>query len=359
MYNAISASDLTYQSGGLIYTPKQFIGEDSDGDGIPDLVELYGLKPNGEPMNTNPYSRDTDGDGIDDNVELGYIPGVLTSSATIADYVKALKPHSNPAKADTDGDGILDNEDPLKNKYGISHRMNSSYKDNLYSDVDAQIKKDFSWVKQNKNVGFYSTQECIDILYKYDELITNLSNQYLLSKAAIQTILLRELRCLDILDSLADSIVCEQFAYLYMVDVYHNSSLAQQIIMGYPEMPIIYREDSSTGYGQIFASTAIDANNWAVNNGIIGGKIYDYNNWKEREEVWTNLKDNNEYNISMVALILIWGANDKGLHNRYWKYNESEMKIMLTRYNGFGDGAVQYGNECYNCYSIFSQYNAS
>lgn len=119
VYNAISASDLTYQTGGIITSPEQFIGTDSDGDGIPDIVELYGLKPNGEPINTDPNKKDTDGDGIDDNVELGYIGDGLESDVTIADYVRALKVHSDPTKADTDGDGFGDKKDisPLTFEY--------------------------------------------------------------------------------------------------------------------------------------------------------------------------------------------------------------------------------------------------
>ena len=111
VYNAINASDLTYETGGIITSPEKFVGTDSDGDGIPDIVELYGLKPNGEPINTDPNKKDTDGDGIDDNVELGYIGDGLESDVTIADYVRALKVHSDPAKADSDEDGLNDNLD--------------------------------------------------------------------------------------------------------------------------------------------------------------------------------------------------------------------------------------------------------
>lgn len=96
MYNAISASDLTYQSGGIITSPEQFVGTDSDGDGIPDIVELYGLKPNGEPINTDPNKKDTDGDGIDDNIELCYIGSGLTSDVTMAEYVRAIRYNSDP-----------------------------------------------------------------------------------------------------------------------------------------------------------------------------------------------------------------------------------------------------------------------
>ena len=110
-YDAVSASDLTYQSAGIVHIPPQFIGEDSDGDGIPDIVEEYGLKPNGQPIGTDPNKIDTDDDGIDDNDELGYIIGEFTSDFTILDYLRTLKPHSDPTKVDTDGDGLDDKEE--------------------------------------------------------------------------------------------------------------------------------------------------------------------------------------------------------------------------------------------------------
>lgn len=161
VYNAISASDLTYQSGGIITSPEQFVGTDSDGDGIPDLVELYGLKPNGDPIGTSPYLRDTDGDGIDDNVELGYIPGVLTSNATIADYVKALKPHSDPAKADTDGDGLNDKEEI---EVGTNPLLSDTDNDGILDGDDV-----YPLEKMENTYKFWNTV-CINpyITYKYN-----------------------------------------------------------------------------------------------------------------------------------------------------------------------------------------------
>jgi len=118
-YDAINAYELTYESGGFLYTPEQFVGEDSDGDGIPDIVELYGLRPNGQPINTNPYSQDSDGDNIPDNVEFLYIQSVLTSNASISDYISAIKLNTDPSDPDPDRDGFIDGDDlsPLKFEY--------------------------------------------------------------------------------------------------------------------------------------------------------------------------------------------------------------------------------------------------
>ena len=253
---------------------------------------------------------------------------------------------------DSDGDGIYDKDDPLKLLFGFNKKMTTTYKTELYNEIGAQIEKDFNWVMENKNIGYYSTKDCLDILYKYDELITDISNKYLIPKASIQTILLRELRCYDVRDDLADSFVVQQFSYLYLVEKYNESEWYQQLIMGYPSVPIPYREDSSVGYGQIFARTAINALNWYNNS------TYDYDDWHTREYIWNKLRDDNDFNIEMVALILIWGANEKGLNNNYWKYTESEMKQMLSRYNGTNSAANEYGEETYHCYLIFDKYNS-
>ena len=69
--------------------------------------------------------------------------------------------------------------------------------------------------------------------------------------------------------------------------------------------------------------------------------------------IWTKLKDDNEYNIEMISLILMYGVSDRGFGDKYWKYDEAQMKKMLSIYNGDDD----YGAEVYNCYLIFDKYN--
>lgn len=114
VYNAISASNLTYQVGDLVYTPPQFISTDSDGDTIPDFVELYGLKPNGDPIGTDPNLIDSDGDTIPDNVELKYLGEQLTSALTLEQYLAAIYCGSDPANPDMDGYDDANDANPQK-----------------------------------------------------------------------------------------------------------------------------------------------------------------------------------------------------------------------------------------------------
>ena len=109
-YDAVKASDLTIDTGKAITILPQFVGKDSDNDGIPDLVETYGLKPDGTPINSDPNSEDTDGDGLSDNEELGFVPlNAFLQSAE--DYMQHISYRSDPNNQDTDGDGITDDKD--------------------------------------------------------------------------------------------------------------------------------------------------------------------------------------------------------------------------------------------------------
>ena len=109
-YDAVNASDLTIDTGKVITIPPEFMGEHSDEDGIPDIVEIYGLKPDGTRINSDPGLEDTDGDGLSDSEELGFI-ALDEFLQSAEDYMQHISYRSDPNNSDTDGDGFDDAND--------------------------------------------------------------------------------------------------------------------------------------------------------------------------------------------------------------------------------------------------------
>jgi hypothetical protein len=76
---------------------------DSDGDGIPDVVEDADRDCEVDPGETDPHAADSDGDGIPDGDEDLDRDGVHDLDDGEFD----------PRRADTDGDGVLDGDEPV------------------------------------------------------------------------------------------------------------------------------------------------------------------------------------------------------------------------------------------------------
>ena len=84
-----------------------FFGDDTDGDGLADAVEEYGLRDGmGSVYFTDPSTRFTDGDDLTDGEEAGNVMYTQTGpdGETIEYYIML----TDPTGADTDGDGVDD-----------------------------------------------------------------------------------------------------------------------------------------------------------------------------------------------------------------------------------------------------------
>lgn len=121
-------------------------------------------------------------------------------------------------------------------------------------------------------------------------------------KAMIQAILYREIRCYGLDDPISDTLVSEGYAYRHALEEYKKSP---ESYFSPPIPPVGCRLDSSTGPGQIFAGTAIDAYNLEY------GTNYDKKNWKDLELFWNKLQDK-QLNVEMVALVLKRKAYEGG-----------------------------------------------
>lgn len=196
-----------------------------------------------------------------------------------------------------------------------------------------------------------TTSEALSILFSFDSKISSVAYDEGMNKAIIQSTLFRELRWYGIDDPIADEIVVQTYFYRQSCEDYSNLSIAEQILMPAPVPPGVTRNDSSTGLGQIFAKTAIQATNWRY------GTQYDYNDWHTLRDFWYRLRDDDMYNLEMVGMVLAWGASLKGVSVS--ATDEVSIKAIFERYNGSGDKAIIHSESVYEYYLLFLKYNAS
>lgn len=174
-------------------------------------------------------------------------------------------------------------------------------------------------------IGGISTTEAFDAVINMDWLFTDLARVLRLRKALVQAPVLWELRKWNPLDKFADDAVKDGD-----------------------------RDDSSTGWGQIFAWVAIEARNYCMDQGIINGsRLTD----ADKTSVWNRLHDDPSYNISTAAYLTIYNAHQIGVARPGLNTSDADSQDILARYNGTGDGAEKYGRELIGLYQVLEQYN--
>lgn len=243
-----------------------------------------------------------------------------------------------------------------KPTYLEDYYLQEEQKKALISEVSSCVENILNFWQDLKSVR--TPKESAALVYDYDDLITKLSNKYKIRKALIQTVFMWEASAEGADDILKDSMVINYYQYMRDLEYWNNLSLVEQILVPMPTYPTLADSDGSTGYCQIFAKTAIEAHNFAIDKGIITGEKYDYSDWHDVDEVWTKLHYDPEYCISSCALVLIHAASMVGLNDNYYSYSEEDNKKVIARYNGTNDDATAYGKRNYAIYEIFEKYNA-
>ncbi|GAB1643801.1 glycoside hydrolase domain-containing protein [Krasilnikovia sp. MM14-A1259] len=209
----------------------------------------------------------------------------------------------------------------------------AKYRATLLTDVQAYLTSigvpetggegwtaDKDWVTYDA----ITTTQAFDAVMDKDWLFTNLARQLRLRKALIQAPVLWELRKLNALDPIADDAVRHGL-----------------------------KDDSSTGWGQIFAWVAMEARNYCIQQGIINGTPL---NGNDKRTVWDRLQDPN-YNITTAAYLTIYNAHQVGIDRPSLTTGQADAQKLLARYNGTGDGAEQYGRELVGLYNVLENYN--
>jgi hypothetical protein len=199
------------------------------------------------------------------------------------------------------------------------------------------VIKELNIVEYTKNIGYYTSDESINKVFINQDKITTASKKYDVPKEMIQAVLFKEIRMIDFRDDISDCLVDNCYKINRFVSVNHSKDLSSNFISNLTNI-----KGSSTGIGQIFPHTAIKAYNWYFSYTYkVSNNNIDYNDVKQREEIWRALQDD-EININFVALILKYEAT----HNLRIDINnasDDDIKKLFTRYNG----AISYGDEVF------------
>lgn len=146
-------------------------------------------------------------------------------------------------------------------------------KSNLVNDIKNNFEKEKGW---KAKIRKYTVSEAVDIVLKHDLEISGAAKKYKVKKEVIQSILARELICIWTQDAVADTFVTNYYYNRQALEHYMSLSWWKQILFGQPNLLFPEREDSSTGIGQMYAKTSINATNYLKETNI------NYNNWKEK-----------------------------------------------------------------------------
>ena len=216
---------------------------------------------------------------------------------------------------------------------------------------DKHLHEQFGfWAYQTKlAINLYSSDKVYDFLVQYDDIITQSALEFNVPKEYVQAILHRELSYIDARDIVADSFVLQ----------YCNGKLG-------------IRKDSSTGLAQIFASTATDAINFGISQGIVSkadldipsNVSLDKSDAESNKYIWERLLSDPEFNIQAETLNIYASAAEVVGSTEFDTFSKEQIQNVLARYNGHlekGDGSpntnvITYGEQVYELYEAFKKY---
>ncbi|MER7733755.1 glycoside hydrolase domain-containing protein [Streptomyces erythrochromogenes] len=211
----------------------------------------------------------------------------------------------------------------------------TAYRDSMLTDVRQYLTKigvpetgGDGWDKDWATTGGITTTKAFDLVLSADWLFTSLARQLRLRKALIQAPVMWELRKLNPGDVVADMAV--------------RNGL---------------KEDSSTGWGQIFAWVAIEARNYCMQQGIINGTPLTKS--ADLKSVWTNLSTDETYNIRTAGYLTVYNAHQLGIPRPGLNTSAAHTQDLLARYNGpiTDPDAREYGKQLMGLYSVLENYN--
>ncbi|MDI2020248.1 glycoside hydrolase domain-containing protein [Paenarthrobacter nicotinovorans] len=179
----------------------------------------------------------------------------------------------------------------------------------------------------------YTNTQAVETIFRLDAEITAAAKRFNLPKSLVQCPILWEYRKYSQADTIADA----------GVRAYYAGQLG------------LNKDDSSTGLAQIFGRTAIDGQNFCIENGFTQGALLDRTNRQHVWSMWNKLQDE-LFTVNMVPQVLHEAAAQSSISLDRMNA-ESDYQEALKQYNGDGVDAISYGQQLIGLYRVLEKYN--
>ena len=198
----------------------------------------------------------------------------------------------------------------------------------------------------------YSPNRAERILRSLDSDIEGICRMVHLPSAVLKAVLYKEITDIDFFDPLADAVVAFNWQRISLLN--HLPDLEDN----QNKSGFFRKFDSSTGYGQIFARTAILAIQFATTHGIITtetlglgkGQTFSPDSPADVFEIWKKLHRERSFNLACSALNLLFAAWEMNGRITFENFSPDELKLTFTRYNANVRQITLYGEITYQYY---------
>ena len=194
----------------------------------------------------------------------------------------------------------------------------------------------------------YSGRRIRRALAKCAAEIARIAAEYRLPCACMQAVVHQELSALDLFDLLADGAVA-----LYWL----RFSLHRRLRLPPPRHG---KRDSSTGWAQVFAATAIRSIRFAQEKGITTWNALGLDHLPDPQSpadlgsIWKRLHRDRTFNLRLCALTLLTAAEEMNGSTDFLRFSPEEMKRAFTRYNASTRTVTPYGEDAYRLYLAYA-----
>ena len=200
-------------------------------------------------------------------------------------------------------------------------------------------------------LNLYSCSKTKKLIDQNSALIDSICTSYHLPSVYLKTILRMELPEINVFDVLADILVAFNWSRYTLFGTFDLERHTRNPLRKF---------DSSTGFGQIFAQVAIEAILFAQSQDIsvflgIPEALYPFNP-HDLKRIWSRLHHDKVFNLSCAALNIIHAAFEMTGRIDFKDYNEREIKMILSRYNGNAQAISPYGEKAYQLYLEYADH---